>query len=378
MKVFVSSVISGFRDFRDAACGAIRSLGYEVLRAEDFGASASSPQQACLAGVREADLTVLLLGEKYGTKQASGLSATHEEYREARQHGRVLAFVQQGVEHEPDQAALTQEVQQWETGTLTVEFTTSDDLQIAVTRELHRFAVAAATLPIDDQALLAQAKQGLSRSTSSQVGPQLVLSIALGPHQEILRPSEMEGEALVRDLQQQALLGPQALFTVEEGTRTDLRSGWLVLSQETTSLEINSTGQIVIRRLATRPRDHIELAALIEEDIESQLVLALQFAAALLERVDSLRRLSHVVVIAAVTGLSYEPWRTRAEHARSPTSGTLRTGGSSVIAHLSPSTRPRGEMGQHSRELARDLMVLLRRQLRENNAWASDGSLSFS
>ena len=28
-------------------------------------------------------------------KQASGLSATHEEYREAREHRRVLAFVQQ-------------------------------------------------------------------------------------------------------------------------------------------------------------------------------------------------------------------------------------------------------------------------------------------
>ena len=377
MKIFVSSVISGFRVFREAACGAIRSLGYEVLRAEDFGASPSSPRQACLAGVREADLTILLLGERYGEEQASGLSATHEEYQEAREHGRVLAFVQQGVEHEPDQAALIQEVRQWETGNLTVDFTTSDDVQIAVTRELHRFAVSAATLPIDDHALLAQAKQGLGRSTSSQVGPQLVLSIALGPHQEILRPSELEGEALVRDLQQQALLGPQALFAIEEGTRTDLRSGWLVLSQERASLEINSAGHIVIRLSATGPRDYIELAALIEEDIESQLALALEFAAALLDRVDSVHRLSHVAVIAAVTGLSYEPWRTRAEHARSPSSGTLRTGGASAIAHLNPSTRPRGEIGQRSRELAQDLMVLLRRQLRENDAWASDGSLSF-
>ena len=53
MKVFVSSVIGGFETFREAASDAVRSLGYEVIRAEDFGASPTSPQEACLASVRE-------------------------------------------------------------------------------------------------------------------------------------------------------------------------------------------------------------------------------------------------------------------------------------------------------------------------------------
>lgn len=34
-----------------------------------------------------------MLGEAYGMKQASGLSATHEEYREARDTKPVIAFV---------------------------------------------------------------------------------------------------------------------------------------------------------------------------------------------------------------------------------------------------------------------------------------------
>ena len=93
MNVFVSSVISEFEEYRAAARRAIISLGYETIRAEDFGASASSPQQACLAGVREAEITVLLLGGRYGAKQASGLSATHEEYREARRCRRVLGIL---------------------------------------------------------------------------------------------------------------------------------------------------------------------------------------------------------------------------------------------------------------------------------------------
>ncbi len=40
----------------------------------------------------------LLLGARYGKRQASGLSATNEEYREAKTRCRVLAFVQRDVD----------------------------------------------------------------------------------------------------------------------------------------------------------------------------------------------------------------------------------------------------------------------------------------
>ena len=56
-------------------------LGHTVIAAEDFGASQSSPQQVCLAAVREADIVGLLLGERHGIPQTSGLSPAHEEYR---------------------------------------------------------------------------------------------------------------------------------------------------------------------------------------------------------------------------------------------------------------------------------------------------------
>ena len=52
-----------------------------MIAAEDFGASPSSTQQVCLAAVHEADIVGLLLGERHGIPQTSGLSPTHEEYR---------------------------------------------------------------------------------------------------------------------------------------------------------------------------------------------------------------------------------------------------------------------------------------------------------
>jgi len=103
MKVFISSAIRGLEPCREAAARAAAALRHEVKRSEDLGAAAETPQQACLAGVRWADVVILLLGAGYGERQPSELSATHEEYREAKSRCPVLAFVQHGAELEASQ-----------------------------------------------------------------------------------------------------------------------------------------------------------------------------------------------------------------------------------------------------------------------------------
>jgi hypothetical protein len=66
MKVFISSPIRGLERFRDAAGRAAGALRYEVKRSADSCGSATTPQQACLAGVRWDDAVVLVLGGRYG------------------------------------------------------------------------------------------------------------------------------------------------------------------------------------------------------------------------------------------------------------------------------------------------------------------------
>ena len=92
MKIFISSLISGFTAERAAVKSAIESLGHEPVMAEDFGARASTPQIACLQGVREADVVVLVAGTRYGSRQASGLAATHEEFNESRGTRPILMY----------------------------------------------------------------------------------------------------------------------------------------------------------------------------------------------------------------------------------------------------------------------------------------------
>src|SRR5262245_40121385 len=118
MKIFISSVIRGFEAYRDAAARAARALRHEVKRAEDFSASPSTPQQACLSGIRWAEAVILIIGSRYGPRQPSGLSATHEEYREARGRCPVIVLVQRGVDLEPAQQEFLGEVQAWATGHL--------------------------------------------------------------------------------------------------------------------------------------------------------------------------------------------------------------------------------------------------------------------
>lgn len=364
MKVFISSVISGFETFREAAAGAVGALGYEVIRAEDFGASTASPQQACLAGVRDADLTIVLLGPRYGAKQASGLSATHEEFHEARGHRPVLAFVQTGVEYEPDQAVFIEEVRGWEQGKLTADFATEDGLRMAVTLGIHQHVVSAATRPLDEGKLLARAHEVIGESDPFQNEPQLVLGLVPGPRREILRPSQLENAEFAQGLQQQSLFGPQALFAVASGVQARIRDDWLVLSQGRRSIEINSGGDMVIR-LDAATSEGFPFSALIEEDLEDRLVSALGFGAAVLGRIDSALRLSHVAIVAAVVNAHYLPWLTRAERGSSSYTIPFGADRERVVIHLTPGVHARAEIDQRPDELAHDLVILLRRRLRD-------------
>ena len=148
----------GMELVRVAAREAVTTLRHEPVMAEDFGAQPDSPQIACLKGLRQADLVALILGEHYGAVQPSGLSATHEEYREAKGKKPVIAFVQDSISPDPQQAAFIKEVQGWEGGLFRGSFTTPSDLKIGLTRALYDYALTTAVGPVDQEDLIKRAE----------------------------------------------------------------------------------------------------------------------------------------------------------------------------------------------------------------------------
>jgi hypothetical protein len=364
LKVFISSVITGFEEFREAAVAAIRSLRHTAIRAEDFSAKESSPQVACLAGVREADVVLVLLGERYGSPQESGLSATHEEYREARDQKPVLAFIQADAALEQSQAEFVREVQNWHFGLLVAFFCDPEGLRNEVTSALRDLELARAVSPFDEQEVLARALKAACDSTHT-AHPTVVISCASGPRQSILRPGQLS-DTLADELQQEAMFGVKGIFDRGSATSREIRNDWLWLRQDHAELGISQVGNIFLA-LPAVPMDHLHgghFMAIIEEDVQSRIEQGLRFIAWALNKVDPLVRLSHCVVVVGLLNAEYLGWMTQAEADAHPNSVTVGSPKQSPpLVQLSPPQRRRQELMMKLTELTEDFIVLLRREL---------------
>lgn len=363
MEIFISSVIAGYEAYRAAAAEAIETLGHRVIRAEDFAASPGSPQQACLAAVREADLVVLLMGASYGAVQSSGQSATHEEYREARDDKPVLVFVESGVDREEAQREFLAEVQAWSTGHFRAGFSSPDELKAAIIRALHEYELALSAGPADEEDMASRARALVEDRRRGGGEPLLVVGVAGGPYQQVLRPAGLEDPELARDLQQEALFGDHPVLDSAEGTDVRVVGNALELRQRRASLLVDESGAVRVTQPARHDRDRRsgDLAALIEEDIVASVCHALGFAGWLLDRVDPVGRMSDVVVAVRLLDAGYLPWRTRAEHQASPNAGTMGMGDDDQTVLLTPARRHRQALTHDTDRLATGLTTLLRR-----------------
>lgn len=137
-RVFVSSVIDGYRDPRAAAVRGIEAVGAEPVIFERFGGRDADPNQAYLDEVASCDIYLGLLGAKYGRPLPSRFSATHEEYRHAENQGlRLAVWAQRDVEREGPQQSFLEEVRAFN---VTGEFGDEADLAGEVQQRLSTIA----------------------------------------------------------------------------------------------------------------------------------------------------------------------------------------------------------------------------------------------
>lgn len=369
MKIFVSSVINGFEPLRAAACAAVQSLGHVPVMAEDFGAQPTSPQVACLQGLRSADLVLLILGERYGAvPPGSQVSPTHEEYLEARGSKPILLFVQEGGTPELQQSKLISEAQGWDGGLFRAGFRTPEALRNEVTAAIHKFELANAAAPLNVPELLATADTMLTgrvRDTGHAV-PTLRIALTAGPQQRILRPAEIESEILGGALHQQAMFGTPRIFERALGVETRMDGDVLLVEQKDgASLCLDEQGclglSLPLERQGARDRGYGGIVfGIIEESVVGQLVNAIAFADWVLDHIDPTQRMTHVALAAKIEAADYMGWRTQAEQDANPNTGTMRMASApDRPVHLD---RPRGALKFDAKRISEDLMVPLRRQ----------------
>ena len=365
MRVFISSVMTGYERFRDAVVSSVRSLGGEIVRAEDFGASSATPQQVCLAGVRSADVVVLLIGSRYGAVQTSDCSATEEEYLEARESKPVLVFVETVADREARQESFLTDVRSWARGHLTEGFTDPESLRMAVTRQLHRLELSQQAGAADSAEMLARALRLVADDNQSVHKAEFVLAVAGGPRQSILRPAAIESDDLYNSLLREACFGPNRVLDTRLGTERLIRDDTLLLQQQVGSVLVNEEGSVRIVAPARESKSDgmgLGLAVLIQEDIEQQLVRSISYAGWVLNHIDPTNRVTQVALVTALRGGDYLGWRTRAEQARSPNSVQIKLSVRNQPVNLTPPGRPREALLQSAGDLAEDLTIRLRRQ----------------
>lgn len=224
----------------------------------------------------------------------------------------------------------------------------------------------ALTTPVDSAPLLQRARSLVVTERGNYSGDgKLQVIVVGGPLQQVLRPSQIEDPALARELEQKAIYGTGAILTRGDKVTARIERGTLLIEQSGASLSLTEDGALAIVQTARRRPDsgHMGISALIEEDVFDSITRALRFAGIVLNRIDRKKQLKTLAIVVALIGSGYTPWRTRAEHAASPNSGTFGRGVDDVIVDLGR-TIPRAALPLQIAAASTDLMTLVRRQVK--------------
>ncbi|WP_210450932.1 DUF4062 domain-containing protein [Pantoea ananatis] len=381
MNIFISSLISGFEEKRNAVKRAISILGHNPIMAEDFGARSDSPQVTCLKGVREADAVILILGARYGAKQQQGLSATHEEVLEARTTKPLIIFLEAGVEPEHDQAELLNEVSAWEKGLFREEFISNEDLFERCIKAISQLQLAHALSPVDPEGLKNRAIQNLPNDNQSYFhsSVRLQISVAVGPDTTIIRPAQMDEKKLVDMISQEALfgnnMGQRTIFDKQSGFNESVEYDSLCISQSQNRemhnlVKLSPSGDVLL--ILSMPMSSGGLPVILEEKVSQTLSKGFDFIAWLLLEIDSTQRLTHIVPAVFIAGASNAGWRTLAEHQANPNSmqSSFGIGQSKEPVLLSPAhiVRQSFALSSDRKSYVEDFVALLKRmwQVRRN------------
>lgn len=144
VQVLVSSTFSDLRSERDAVRAEIDALAREGMKIEwigmeEFGSLAATPLDASTGYTAEADLVVLILGKRYGSRPPDDeMSFTEQEFNTALDE-RIpcLAYCAPGAKDADDESARA--FQHRVSKEVTCEdFTSVDDLRRQVRRDLQR------------------------------------------------------------------------------------------------------------------------------------------------------------------------------------------------------------------------------------------------
>ena len=138
LRVFVSSVIEGFADYRAAARNGIKAAGAEpVMVNEDLPSQGTSSRNACLDAIDSCDWLLSIVGERGGWTTPSGRLVVEEEFEHARVRSlSVLAFIQD-TKRDAQADRFVRRLSDYVDGMFRTKFQTPADLEQQIERAVR-------------------------------------------------------------------------------------------------------------------------------------------------------------------------------------------------------------------------------------------------
>ncbi len=223
-RVFVSSVIEGFAEYRQAARNGIEQAGGEgVLVNEDFPSQASSSRNTCLDAVDSCDVFLLVLGARGGWKTPSGRLVVEEEFEHARARKVPVLVFLEDVPRDADGEGLAKILSDYVDGNFRVKFSGAAELRDQVERALRTIVNTRNNRPMDNDPIAAHVLKPYRFSDQTS------LRFAIAPErvEEVFDPLDLASPDFAERM-------------MEIGHRSDVRLFGYLYAKETPRLEQTS------------------------------------------------------------------------------------------------------------------------------------------
>lgn len=317
--IFVSSIVDGFREFREAARQGVEAGGGRALLVnEDFPSLAISPRNACLDAIESSDYLISIAGLRGGWTAPSGQLVVEEELVYAhRRNLRVLGFVQEG-RRDADADRFAKRLSDFLRGGFRTTFNTPDELRTQVERAVRQI--------VDHLSLEQPMDPDLSghfSSVQSKSGSSAMLRFVLMPEREheLIDPVTMSSDEFRIRLYEIGLQRNVGLLNHEQAKSSELRRDRRIVEQkrldgrfgedEYVRLEVSEAGLMVLdlnvtaRTRVGQRRDTTDMFVVPVENIEAVLATCFHFAGALYDAPDPFLRHERFHYNVALYGLGY-------------------------------------------------------------------------
>jgi hypothetical protein len=223
-KVFISSVMREYSEIRNAAKEAVETVNHYPVMAENFGARPTSPQGACLEGVRESEIYLGIFGQRYSRP-------TEEEFHEAVSSGKDLLIFAEKVDMEPKQEVFLEDVEDWTSGFNRASFSTKAELSRGIVKSLSRLLTAVTPDFGAGAQRLAKVNEFILKKVDDRSTSWLWLSTTPAVSGPNIPAAKFQSTELRETLEEAAFVKECLLFSRAFGTQSRLEGKWLEARQ---------------------------------------------------------------------------------------------------------------------------------------------------